>query len=118
VKKRLRSTRLRARASADERPDLAAAAVFGEVTLTALNLSSEPGIAGPFGSLVDLVDPRLTALGARCVLPLATAREALAKAGLADAGIEGCDHLRVSLGIPDGSRDLMQHSARRHSRLP
>jgi folate-binding protein YgfZ len=106
LKKRLSLYRLRAKASLDERPDLAVAAVFGEGALAALNLSTEPGKAQPFASGVAFVDPRLAALGARIVLPREGAGAMLGEAGLSQAGFATYDCLRLSLGIPEGSRDL------------
>jgi folate-binding protein YgfZ len=106
LKRRLSIYRLRAKASLEERPDLAVATVFGEDALAALDLSSEAGAARPFGSGVALVDPRLAALGARVILRHESARTALASAGLCEARFEAYDRLRLSLGIPDGSRDL------------
>ena len=107
LKKRLSLYRLRAKAALDEKPDLAVAAVFGEGASAALGLSGEPGAARSFASGVALVDPRLATLGARAILPRVTARAELAKAGLAEASFEAYDRLRLSLGIPDGSRDLV-----------
>jgi folate-binding protein YgfZ len=107
LKKRLSLYRLRAKASLDEQPDLAVAAVFGEGASAAFGLSGEPGAARSFASGVALVDPRLAALGARAILPRVTARAELAEAGLAEASFEAYDRLRLSLGVPDGSRDLV-----------
>jgi tRNA-modifying protein YgfZ len=107
LKRRLAVYRLRARAALDEKPDLAVAAIFGERALAATGLSSEPGAAQPFGSGIIFVDPRLSALGARCILPRADIRQALREAGLAEAGFPVYDRLRLALGIPDGSRDLV-----------
>jgi hypothetical protein len=107
LKRRLSMYRLRAKAALDERPGLCVAAVFGADALSALELSAEPGAARPFGGGVAFVDPRLPALGARCLLPRAAARTALADAGLAEAEFAEYDRLRLDLGVPDGSRDLM-----------
>jgi folate-binding protein YgfZ len=107
LKKRLSIYRLRAKVSLDERPDLAVAAVFGEGAPAALGLSGKPGLVRQFASGVALVDPRLAALGVRIVLPRETARAVLADAGLAETNFEAYDRLRLSLGIPDGSRDLV-----------
>jgi folate-binding protein YgfZ len=107
LKKRLSLYRLRARASLDERPDLAVAAVFGEGASAALGLSDGSGTTRPLGSGIAFVDPRLAALGARIILPRESARATLADARLSEAGFAAYDRLRLSLGIPDGSRDLM-----------
>jgi folate-binding protein YgfZ len=111
LKKRLSLYRLRAKAALDEKPDLVVAAVFGEGASAALGLSDEPGAARSFASGVALVDPRLAALGARAILPRDTARAELAEAGLAEASFEAYDRLRLSLGIPDGSRDLVSEKS-------
>jgi tRNA-modifying protein YgfZ len=107
LKKRLSLYRLRAKASLDEQLDLAVAAVFGEGASAALDLSGESGAARSFASGVALVDPRLATLGARAILPRVIARAQLAEASLTEASFEAYDRLRLSLGIPDGSRDLV-----------
>jgi folate-binding protein YgfZ len=107
LKKRLSIYRLRAKVALDERSDLAVAAIFGEDAAAAVGLSGERGAARPFGSGVALVDPRLAALGARAILPRETARAELVAAGLAEAGCAAYDRLRLALGIPEGSRDLV-----------
>jgi folate-binding protein YgfZ len=107
LKRRLSIYRLRSKASLDERPDLAVAAVLGEDGRAALRLPNQPGAARPFGAGVALADPRLATLGARVVLPRENARAVLLDSGLAEAGCDAYDRLRLSLGIPDGSRDLV-----------
>jgi hypothetical protein len=107
LKRRLSMYRLRAKVSLDERPDLAVAAIFGADTAAILGLPSDPGAARPFGSGVVFGDPRLAALGARAIQPRERARAKLAEAGMAETDFDSYDRLRLSLGIPDGSRDLL-----------
>jgi folate-binding protein YgfZ len=107
LRRRLSVYRLRARAELDEQPELTVAVVFGAGALAAMGLSEEPGAARPFGSGVAFVDPRLAALGARCILPSIDIRPALTGIGLAESGFPAYDRLRIELGIPDGGRDLV-----------
>ena len=107
LKRRLSIYRLRTKASLDERSDLCVAAIFGVGALAALGLPSEPGAAQPFGSGIAFVDPRLAALGARAILPLEGARALLGNAGISETGFDSYDRLRLSLGVPDGSRELI-----------
>src|SRR5271169_5699802 len=107
LKRRLSMYRLRAKAALEERSGLCVTAIFGADAPAALGLSSEPGAARPFGSGIAFVDPRLAALGARAILPLERARALLGDAGIAEAGFDSYDRLRLSLGIPDGTRDLV-----------
>jgi tRNA-modifying protein YgfZ len=107
LKRRLSLYRLRAKASLEERPDLGVAAVFGDGALEALDLPPRSGACRPYDCGLALVDPRLVALGARAILPRETARSMLLGVGLAPAGVDAYDRLRISLGIPDGSRDLV-----------
>jgi folate-binding protein YgfZ len=88
-------------------PDLAVAAVFGDGAPAALGLPETAGAARAFGEGLAFVDPRLTALGARVILPRDRIRGALAEAGLAEADFAAYDRHRLALGIPDGSRDLV-----------
>jgi len=107
LKRRLSIYRLRAKVVIDERPDLTVAAVFGDGALNALGFPAEPGTARDFAGGTVFVDPRLAALGARCILPRESARSALIGLGLAEAEFAAYDHVRLGLGIPDGSRDLV-----------
>jgi folate-binding protein YgfZ len=107
LKRRLSIYRLRAKTAIEEQPELAVAVVFGEGAHAAMGLSEEPGAARPFASGVAFVDPRLAALGVRCLLPRTDMRRALEGRGLMEAGFAAYDRLRLELGIPDGGRDLV-----------
>ena len=86
---------------------LAADAARWGNAFAALGLSREPGAARPLGSGAVFVDPRLASLGARAILPREEARALLTDAGLVEAEFDRYDRLRLSLGVPDGSRDLV-----------
>jgi folate-binding protein YgfZ len=90
LKRRLSMYRLRAKVVIEDLPDLAVAAVFG---------GNLPDIAFP--------DPRLPELGGRVILPRDALRSTLTGLGLAEADFAEYDRLRLGLGIPDGSRDLV-----------
>jgi hypothetical protein len=107
LKRRLSIYRLRAKVTLDELPDLAVAAVFGDGIFGVLNLPEQPGAARPFAGGLALADPRLSALGARVILPRPELRETLAAAGVAEADFAAYDRHRLALGIPDSSRDLI-----------
>ena len=105
--RRLSLYKLRAKVTlADRRDALIVAAAFGAEALAALGLPPEPGQAVAFGGGIAYVDPRLAALGARLLLPRAAGLAPLAAAGFAGADPDAYDRLRLSLGVPDGSRDL------------
>jgi folate-binding protein YgfZ len=107
LKRRLSIYRLRAKVMLDEEADLAVAAVVGKDALAVFDLPSEPGAARRFAGGHVFVDPRLAALGVRCILPRGSGRSALIAAGLGEAPFEAFDRLRLSLGVADGSRDLV-----------
>src|SRR5437588_317733 len=107
LKRRLSIYRLRATAAIDDLADLAVAAVFGESAREALGLPEQAGAARPFGDGLAFVDPRLAALGARVILPRDQLRGALEGVGLAETDLAGYDRHRLSLGVPDGSQDLL-----------
>lgn len=104
LKRRLSVYRLRAKATVDERPDLAIAAIFDGDTF---GLPGEPGAARRLEGGVVFTDPRLAALGARAILPRDRIRSMLTEAGAAETDFAEYDRLRLSLGVPDGSRDLV-----------
>jgi folate-binding protein YgfZ len=104
LKRRLTMYRLRAKVTLDERPDLVVAAIFGGAVL---GLPDELGAARRLGDGVAFADPRLAALGIRVVLPREAIRQVLGGAGAIEAEFAEYDRLRLELGIPDGSRDLV-----------
>src|ERR1700722_7171059 len=107
LRRRLALYKLRSKVTlADAGPSHRIAVAFGPGALRALQLPETPGAAHSFAGGVAYVDPRLAALGARPLLPRAGAAEALAQAGLSPATAEDYDRHRLSLGVPDGSRDL------------
>jgi folate-binding protein YgfZ len=107
LKRRLSIYRLRAKVTLDEDNALAVAAVFGAEATAALGLPDQPGAARACGTGVAFVDPRLAALGARAILPRAEARAFFAGARISEARFDSYDRLRLSLGVPDGTRDLV-----------
>jgi folate-binding protein YgfZ len=105
--RRLSLFKLRAKvALADVSDRYSVAVAFGEGSVQKLGLSGDPGAAAPFGDGIALTDPRLAELGARVLLPHTDRLRALETAGLSRADPEDYDRMRLSLGVPDGSRDL------------
>ena len=108
LKKRLAIYKLRARVELkDLSGDFAVAAVTGDSTAEAFGLVAEPGRATTFVGGLVYVDPRLAAAGARAVLPRTEAKQTLADAGFSVAGDGEYDALRLALGLPNGSLDLV-----------
>ena len=55
---------------------------------------------------VSFIDPRLAELGVRVLAPAGKAAALLSARGITAAPLDDYDALRLSLGVPDGSRDL------------
>ena len=107
LRRRLSIYRLRSKAIlADATVEFAVALLYGADLRERLGLNDEPGAAKPWEGGVVYIDPRLPALGARTILPRVQAAEILARAGVAPGNAVDYDRLRLSLGVPDGSRDL------------
>ena len=105
LRKRLAAYRLRSKATIEILAGWGVALLVGDGAAAAIGLPGTPGACVAFEGGVALVDPRLPALGLRLVLP---------REGLAALGNHGwpagstADHeaLRLSLGVPDGARDM------------
>ncbi len=80
--------------------------IFGTGALGRLALPAEPGAARPLGGGVLFVDPRAAMLGARAILPREEAASLAFELGLAVGSPQQYDRLRLSLGVPEGGRDL------------
>lgn len=115
--RRLKMYKLRAQVQlADVSSDMVAVALLGDGIAAALGLAEAPGTAAPFLDGIAAMDPRLTALGARALLPtggptgaegLGAVEARLREAGFAPLPFTAYEHRRLELGVPDGSRDLI-----------
>ena len=65
----------------------------------------------PIRGATAFVDPRLGELGVRVLAPAGQTAALLAPRGIAAAPLEAYDALRLELGVPDGSRDLIVEKA-------
>jgi folate-binding protein YgfZ len=105
---RLAMYRLRARVAIEDASDgFAVLAVLGRDVVPALDLPPHTGAARVEGGGVLAVDPRSAELGVRAVLPAAELDRFMAAHGLTPAPFADYDRLRLALGVPDGSRDLV-----------
>lgn len=92
--KKLTMYKLRSKVTVEDRsPTMDVAAVFGP---DAEKVNAVPGA-------LSYVDPRLPELGMRVLTPAGQAGKML---GLPEAPLADYDALRLSLGVPDGSRDM------------
>lgn len=95
--KKLNLYKLRSKVTVEDRSAaLDVAVVFGAGAEKAL----------PIDGAISFVDPRLADLGVRVLAPTGQAAALLSAGGLAEAPVDDYDALRLSLGAPDGSRDL------------
>lgn len=105
LRRRLMLYRLRSKVTIAPLAGLVVVAAFGDGALSALGLGDDPGRATAVAGGLAFVDPRLAGLGARLILPQERL-EALPAAGFQAGERADYDRLRLSLGVPDGSRDL------------
>lgn len=104
--KKLRMYKLRAKAELTDVTDsYDVLAVFGKDALSALSLDATPGATAHMADGIKAVDPRLSAMGARVLLPKNALTE-MAAIGAEESDIETYHEMRVSLGIPNGSEEL------------
>lgn len=104
LKRRLLLYKMRADVEiVDASEQFVVAALFGNGALSASKLPSQPGAAKRIGNGGLYVDPRLAALGARLLAPRG---EPVPITAFSKSDSAAYDRLRLSLGVPDGSRDL------------
>jgi folate-binding protein YgfZ len=105
--KRLTLYRLRSKVEiADRTGVFSVAVVFGPDAHPALGLGDEPGTTIYIGGGIAYGDPRLSAMGARLILPAATTDVTLKKLPCAAGSVEDYQRHRLALGVPDGSLDV------------
>ncbi|MEZ5647414.1 MAG: folate-binding protein [Alphaproteobacteria bacterium] len=101
--RRLKLYRLRSKVDITEQPDLIVAAIPGDVSWTGL---TRAGSAVPFQSGLIYKDPRLPEAGLRLIAP-ETEIATLQDQGFIKTNPEHYEKWRLSLGLPDGSQDLV-----------
>ena len=108
LRQRLGRYRLRSKVQiADVTEQFAAAALIGPEAAPAVGLAArERGKGVPVGEGIAFVDPRLSELGVRLILPRASGAATLAGLALPEGTAADYDRRRVSLGVPAGSRDM------------
>ena len=104
---RLSRHKLRARVDLGIGEDLQITALTGAGAMEALGLPHRAGAAAPLAGGIVFVDPRHEAAGARAILPREDSRAALEGLGFAAGDRTDYDRVRIPLGLPDGSRDLV-----------
>jgi folate-binding protein YgfZ len=105
LRRRLSLYKLRAKVVLAPAETMAVVALIGAGVIGTVGLSEETGNAKPYAGGVVYVDPRLVGLGARAIIPQDRIA-ALEQAGFRELPFDEYDRLRLSLGVPDGSRDL------------
>ena len=107
LKRRLSMFKLRSQVTiATVSDEFAVAAIFGDGWASKLGLPLQAGAAKEWQGGAVFVDPRLSDAGARAILPRASLAGILEQAGFAAKSFADYDRLRLSLGLPDGSRDM------------
>ena len=107
LKRKLSLYKLRSKVDLrDLSADFAAAALLGDNVAGQLQLEAREGAAHPFLGGVAYIDPRLAQIGGRCIIPRNNAQASLSEAGFPEGSADDYETLRLSLGLPDGSRDM------------
>lgn len=104
--RRLTIYRLRSKVTLKPIATYIVTAAFGDEALAGLDLPTEAGTARSFADGVAFTDPRTSRLGARLILSRENTT-LLAERGFTPGEPADYDRLRLSLGVPDGSRDLV-----------
>jgi tRNA-modifying protein YgfZ len=120
LQRRLMMYRLRSKVEIEDvSAGFAVAALIGEGVAVMLDLPARPGACRALEHGLAFVDPRLVRMGVRALLPAQNAASlpaenaasTLAQLQLNEAPRAAYERLRLSLGMPDGSRDLIVEKA-------
>jgi folate-binding protein YgfZ len=107
--RRLKIYKLRAKVALSADDGFVVAAFWGDGAAEGFGLPATAGAAKALGGGIVYVDPRLSALGVRALVPAANLA-GLAK-DFAPSTVDAYDALRLAHGVPDGSRDLAVEGA-------
>ncbi|WP_417813567.1 YgfZ/GcvT domain-containing protein [Thalassospira alkalitolerans] len=104
--KKLRMYKLRAKVElTDVTESYDVITVFGDGALTALNLPDTAGATAPLADGIKAVDPRLSLMGARVLLPKNELTQ-MAAIGATESDAATYHQRRVTLGLPNGSEEM------------
>jgi folate-binding protein YgfZ len=107
LSQRLTMYKLRAKVDiADVSVDFGVSALLGVSALSKLGLDDSRGAARAIDDGVVLVDPRLSLLGARAILPKASAAATLERNGFQAGVDEDYERIRFAAGVPEGAAEL------------
>ena len=104
--KRLRLYKLGAKIDLELDSKNSIVAVIGDQAPEALGIAPLAGSTISYLNGLAFVDPRLPKMGVRMVPASETAKEELSNTGFIEVEFSDYDKLRISLGLPDGSRDM------------
>jgi folate-binding protein YgfZ len=108
LQRRLLMYRLRSKVDIEDvSARFAVAALIGDDVPARLDLPERPGAARTLEHGLAFIDPRLARLGARALLSSDMAAAMLADLGFEEVDPAAYERLRLTLGVPDGSRDLV-----------
>ena len=108
LKRKLNMYKLRSKVQLiDISKNFIVSAFFGESVAETLQLNKIEGAAKPFLGGVAFIDPRIASIGGRAIIPRDNAGDKLTKVGFSVGNPEEYESLRLSLGLPDGSRDML-----------
>jgi folate-binding protein YgfZ len=106
--RRLTMYKLRAAVDlSDVSSDFDVVALLGPDSLADAGLPPEPGAARPLGGGIVFTDPRIAEMGARAILAAETGVGALTSEGFTPGNADDYRTLRLTLGLPDGSHDIV-----------
>ncbi|MEK9900408.1 MAG: folate-binding protein, partial [Rhodospirillaceae bacterium] len=98
--------RLRADVQLSRLEDFKVSALFGPGAAASAGLSGAAGTTLATDGVIVFIDPRNEAIGCRASGPRERLDDYLSRLGVPEVDIASYEALRISLEIPDGSRDM------------
>ena len=112
LKRKLSMYKMRAKVELSDRTqEFAVAALIGNGVAAALGVENSEGATASFAGGIGYIDPRLDAMGGRTVLPRENAEALLQDTGIQSGDLTDYERLRLTYGLPDGSRDMIVDKA-------
>lgn len=111
-KRKLSMYKLRAKVELTDRtPELCVVALIGNDIAVTLDVENTEGTTSAFAGGAAYIDPRLAMMGGRAVLPRPDVAARLEKIGFSKGTTADYERLRLTCGLPDGSRDMVVDKA-------
>ena len=111
LQQKLKMYKLRSEIEICVKSDFVISALYGDAIYETFKFENSAGYSQSFLNGLAFIDPRISDMGGRAVIPCKNAEKELSEGGFKAGNFDEYETLRLKLGVPDGSRDMIVDKA-------